>query len=352
MARQSLDAGFEKPIEPKVWRRGAGNAANGKAPDATRDQMMRHDPKWATFNSAYINERVKFHLQNAVLDEPYEDALLSMLSHMSALRDPRARSDMVPDEVWRDLPPDPEIVRLQEERAKLKKGQYRIKGRKEEQKVRDLTKTIRTKLAQRDKAIQKTYRQYYFYQRPTWDIERQARGELQEEYSEPVIEYRIPERARLAELFSGQSDDLNPAELTQRRIEAGELMAALCQKRDTVKLRRIHQKSHNTAHSEEEESPRPDPFPLLMGKTQCPRCVGDERQTYQERIFSYCRSSVMNDHFDHQHLKEMEEMERSHLVFCDHPKCKEEGVKLKDLDHFRNHVQKVHGITLRPRRSG
>ncbi|OAA63258.1 hypothetical protein SPI_03421 [Niveomyces insectorum RCEF 264] len=73
---------------------------------------MRYNPQWATFNSAYINEKVTFHLQNAVLDEPYEDALIRMLSYMSAIRNPRASSDMVPDEVWRDLPPDPEIVRL------------------------------------------------------------------------------------------------------------------------------------------------------------------------------------------------------------------------------------------------
>ncbi|KAK3934127.1 hypothetical protein QBC46DRAFT_454414 [Diplogelasinospora grovesii] len=72
MAQQSLDYGCERPIEPKAWRRGAANAANGNAPDAVRDQMMRHDPKWATFNSAYINEKVQFHLQNAVLDEPTE----------------------------------------------------------------------------------------------------------------------------------------------------------------------------------------------------------------------------------------------------------------------------------------
>ncbi|KJR83642.1 uncharacterized protein SPSK_04752 [Sporothrix schenckii 1099-18] len=67
----------------------------------------------AIFNSAYINEKVTFHLQNAVLDEPYEDALIGILSHMSAMRDPSASSDMVPDEVWRDLPLDPEIVALQ-----------------------------------------------------------------------------------------------------------------------------------------------------------------------------------------------------------------------------------------------
>jgi len=37
---------------------------------------MRHDPKWATFNSAYINEKVQLHLQNAFLDEPTEDSLI------------------------------------------------------------------------------------------------------------------------------------------------------------------------------------------------------------------------------------------------------------------------------------
>ncbi|KAK4220477.1 hypothetical protein QBC38DRAFT_505705 [Podospora fimiseda] len=52
MERQSLDAAEENAIEPKAWRRGAANVTNGNASDAVRDQMMRHDPKWATFNSA------------------------------------------------------------------------------------------------------------------------------------------------------------------------------------------------------------------------------------------------------------------------------------------------------------
>ncbi len=83
--------------------------------------MMRHDPNLATFNCAYINAKVKFHLQNAVLHEPHEDALLVMLTHISVIRDPRAGRDMVPDEVWRDLPHDPEIVELEQRRESLKK---------------------------------------------------------------------------------------------------------------------------------------------------------------------------------------------------------------------------------------
>ncbi|KFA79087.1 hypothetical protein S40288_07039 [Stachybotrys chartarum IBT 40288] len=70
MARQSLDAGEETAIGPKTLRRMAANAINGNAPDTVRDQAMRHNPKWATFNAAYINEMVEYHVQNAVLDEP------------------------------------------------------------------------------------------------------------------------------------------------------------------------------------------------------------------------------------------------------------------------------------------
>lgn len=82
MEWQSLDYGCERAIGPKAWRRGAANVANGNASDAVRDQMMRHDPKWATLNSVYINEKVKFHLQNKVLGEPTEDSLIGMLTHV------------------------------------------------------------------------------------------------------------------------------------------------------------------------------------------------------------------------------------------------------------------------------
>ncbi|KAJ3463633.1 hypothetical protein MRS44_008419 [Fusarium solani] len=66
---QSENAGFEVRWTPKVCRRGASNAANGNAPDAVRDQMMRHDPKFLTFHDAYLNQMVEFDLQNTFLEE-------------------------------------------------------------------------------------------------------------------------------------------------------------------------------------------------------------------------------------------------------------------------------------------
>ncbi|KAK3945235.1 FluG domain-containing protein [Diplogelasinospora grovesii] len=192
------------PIELKAWRRGAVNAANSNAPDAVRDQMMHHDPKWATFN---------------ILDEPTEDSLIGMLSYISLMHDPRAHKDMVPDE--------------------------------------------------------REYRADYFHNRPTWEIERQASGEEEEEYIEPAINLHIPEH-------------LSSIKLLELRIQAGELMVVLAPVNVMVK----------------EESPEPDPFPLLMDKAQCLDCIGDERLLMQERTFVYCRPAVRNDHWDKEHREE------------------------------------------------
>lgn len=179
---------------------------------------MRYDPKWATFNNAYINEKVQFHFQNAFLDEPTEDSLIGMLSHLGLTRDPRASKDMVPDEIWENMPPDPEIVALEAERAYLKGGRFRIKGIENEERIRELTKLIRTKQAQRDNVIRRDYRADYFHNRPIWDIERQANGEEEEQYVEPIIELHIPERAQLAGILCDQADDLSSAELFELRI--------------------------------------------------------------------------------------------------------------------------------------
>ncbi|KAI6777633.1 uncharacterized protein J7T54_002767 [Emericellopsis cladophorae] len=228
MERQTLDAGFEEPIGPKGFRRGAANAANGKAPNAVRDQVMRHDPKWATFNSAYINEKVEFHLQNAFLDEPMEDGLIKFFTHISIMRDPRASYDMVPEEVWRTLPPDPDIAALEAQRG-----------------VRRLSNKIRNKRAQRNKALRQEHKKYYFYNRPTWDIEKQTMNAFEDDEEEedggaanhiqPPIELRIPERARLAEILCHHPDNLNRIELRRLRIEATQLMTALCSKKETVR---------------------------------------------------------------------------------------------------------------------
>lgn len=321
----------------------------GKASDAVRDQIMRHDPRWTTFYGAYLNQAVEFDIENTMLGLETQDRLIKMLTHISLTRDPRAKRDMVPDEVWRDMPPAPEILELERRRAELKNGRFRIKGCDDEDEIRRIGEQIRQMRSKRDKDIQDEYRKFYFRNRPTWDIENQARGETGEEYVTPAIDLRIPERAQLAEILCGQSKDLSDEEIVELRIRAADLMAALCGKRETAKSARIRQRPRADVQVKQESSEpelEPDPFPLIIGNKQCPDCIGDERLTFEERTFSYCRPTVRNDHFDGEHLKGREAAEQcGQLQLCMHPKCRE--LEFQDLNHFRNHVAKVHGVPLR-----
>ncbi|KAK4107064.1 hypothetical protein N656DRAFT_840631 [Canariomyces notabilis] len=248
MTRQSLDAGEERAIEPKAWRRGAANAANG--------------------------------------------------------------------------------------------SQSRIKGAENEDRIRELTRLIASKEAQRKKNIRRAYREDYFYNRPTWDIEA---DEGEEEYTEPAVDLQIPERAKLAEILCNQPDNLSSAELLELRIQAAELMVSLCDKRETRKRDCVRQRAR-TDVVVKEESPGLDSFPLLMDKKQCPLCIGDETLSYEERTFKYCRPAVMCDHFDRKHVQQLGGVKQ---MSCYHPKCKQEALEFKHLNHFKNHVERVHGIRLR-----
>ncbi|KFA60716.1 hypothetical protein S40285_09433 [Stachybotrys chlorohalonatus IBT 40285] len=115
---------------------------------------MQHDPHWTTFYSPCYNHAVEFDIQNAVLRQPNQDRLIKMLMPVSLTRDPRASRDMVLEQVWANISPDPEIVGLEERRAQLKAGRYRIKGQDDEEEIRKRGEKIRNKRAKRDRTIQ------------------------------------------------------------------------------------------------------------------------------------------------------------------------------------------------------
>lgn len=242
-------------------------------------------------------------------------------------------------------------MKLEQRRVALKGGTYQVQGQQEEEQLRQLTDTIRLKRAKRDRQTVKDYREYYFHNRPTWDIERQARGEPDEEYIKPAIKLNIPERAKLADLICKQPADFTQDEMLQKRIQAIDLIVALCSKRETSKRRRIRPRVTETPIKNESPGPEiesypTDPFPLLLDVRQCPDCFGDERLNFEERTFRYCRPRIRDDHFDNHHLPERERaFQRGASIRCEHPKCR--TLKLEDLDHFRNHVASVHGVPLR-----
>lgn len=122
-------------------------------------------------------------------------------------------------------------------------------------------------------------------------------------------------------------------------------MVILYGKRETVRPDRIRRRAQAQADvTVKEESPGPDPFPLLIDRKQCLYYIGDETLSQEERTFKYCRPAVMFDHFDRKHGRELGSAKR---MLYNHPKCKEEALEFKHLNHFKNHVESVYGVKLR-----
>lgn len=219
------------------WARSTHSVLAG-TPDPIRDPIMRHGSRFFTFQDAYLNEHVEFDLQNAFLEEEQEPELLRRFDLAGLTRGSCARRNMVPEEVWAKLPPDPEIQALAKKRAELKDN--------------------------RGRAVHTS--------QPTLPPIKESPIQMQE--------------------------------------------------------------------------PDPDPFSLLIEPNQCPDCIGDERMTLSERTFRYCRPTIRNDHFDDSHMEEREHAERrGESIRCYHLECRD--MKFQHLDHFRNHVQSVHGVPLR-----
>jgi phage terminase small subunit len=136
---------------------------------------MRHNPNSVVYNGAYINERMPFDVLSAVLERPSADGILRLLTYISFMRDPRAPIH-VPDDVLAVLPPDPDIVALEQRREELKAGAYRIQGTEVEVEVRRFTTKIGSARTRRRNIISEEYRADYFRRRPIEDIEKQNNG--------------------------------------------------------------------------------------------------------------------------------------------------------------------------------
>jgi hypothetical protein len=311
---------------------------------------MRHDPKSNIFE-AYLNERVKFDVQAAFLERPSQDGLLRAFAHMSLTCDPRAPTS-IDSEVLDTLPPDPKILKLRRQREVLKskikadhKTIVRAKGTEIHEKYDRLDVAIRRIEAKRRRVAKKEHRKNYFRNRHTEEIERQLNDLTvsEEEYVEPMVHHQFKERSRLEKILCTFPTNLSEKEILHRRIDAIDNMMRLCCRRE-VQSRKRRRVINKQGLSVEEEAARPDPFPLLCKETQCPFCIGNESMSYSQRTFSYCRPSKMMDHVERSHLREIQP---NQPILCRHPVCKSKGLVLESTMHFKNHVQTVHGISLR-----
>ncbi|CAD6448042.1 a7f6baa6-02c0-4026-babe-950b6c0b476a [Sclerotinia trifoliorum] len=114
------DTGFENKLTSYCFRRGTANAVDGVASDAFRDQVMRHDPFTGVFNGAYINNIVRFNIQDAFLESViFDDGLTRAFIYMS-IRCNLGVLKEVPTEMMKSLlAVDPDVVDLERQFKKL-----------------------------------------------------------------------------------------------------------------------------------------------------------------------------------------------------------------------------------------
>ncbi len=315
---------------------------------------MRHDPFTGVFNGAYLNHRVRFNVQDAFLEEDLSDnGLTRIFTHMSITCNENAPAK-IPKEVINAPPPDPEILELKRRHDELKhiiQDRYKYISRAPNidivREYKELGTDIRNKKKERVDSLNKEYRKQFLYHSHNKEMERQLNKTKAEKYIAPVIQHQLPERTQLQEVVCDFRTGLSVEDIVKRRIRAINLMIALGARQE-VRPRKERSITPDDDVKEESLDSLPfldaDCFPLICKKTQCIYCIGNERLPFQVRIHSFCRISYMWDHVEDHLSKEP----AGQPVSCRHPVCKANEVVLNNVNRFKNHVQTVHGISLRP----
>ena len=249
----------------------------GVAPDAVRDQVMRHDPFTGVFNGAYLNHTVRFNMQDAFLESDItDDGLTRAFTHISIRCNPGALKD-VPNEVMERLfAADLDIVALERRFKALFtkiKWEYKFIKRAPKEKRKehgDLHKQLTNAKKSLRTEIEDAYRKDYFFQIYNEIMKQQLQRHLDKttveedaedtQDVEPVIEYQLEERTRLQQVLCDLSKDLSPQAIVARKVTAINLMIALASRQE------FQTRKPRSAPASKDllkrESPTPDPFPL------------------------------------------------------------------------------------------
>jgi hypothetical protein len=193
-------------------------------------------------------------------------------------------------------------------------------------------------------------------------MKRQLNRPLNEtvvEEAEPVIEHQLEERTRLQLVLCDLSKDLSPQAIVARKVYAINLQIALASRKELMTRQRWSTPACKDPLKEESPAPAPAPaptpaldpflpaskFPLVMDKTQCISCIGNEALSYEQRTRKFSQVSHMWDHVENIHLRGVLAEQQ---IPCDHPVCKAEGLVLRGVQYFKHHVATVHKVDLRP----
>ena len=316
---------------------------------------MRHNPEAKTFQK-YLNPKLKFSVQAAMLERPSDEALLRVMSHMSLTRDPCAPV-FAPKDYIEALPQDSELVDLQKKREELSTqiksefGAIKHADAIIKKQYSKLCSSINAAKTRRRKQADKDYRREYFDTIHTVEIERQGENYNEAPYVEPVVDHELQERKHVQEIMCNMSKLSEVDEREQRVVAVGALIALSYRRemrRPTQRQTTIDNKENEVlmvAGSSNKVNPDEDrfvdPFPMHLDPRQCPVCIGDDKLSYQQRTYQFHNVWNMWDHAE-AHFRGVSS---DKPYFCRHPKCNDK--LLSNTTHFKNHCAQQHKSRLR-----
>lgn len=350
--RIGWDLGSEDKWTTYCLRRGNANALLGIAPDAVVDQVMRHDPMTGCLANAYLNQRVGFNTQDAYLErDPTADGLTKAFTHMSIRCNPEVPKE-IPAAELNKLPPDPNAaelgkeIKLESMRLRQLYGFIKLAPKKERESYKELQDERRSVEKIFKTHMTKVYQEVFRRRLHNEELEKQLRGDHSEDADEPTVEHHLEERTKLQTILCDFRIELSTQEIVDRKVKAIDTMVLLASRREVRPPRSQTPIAGGSRASTPDEESLPEPIsdiPLVLGKTQCIYCVSNEQLPFEDRMRSFKRVSHMMDHVENLHLR----FETGPKYLCRHKKCRHLGDFLTSLNHFKNHVQTVHGITLR-----
>lgn len=190
----------------------------------------------------------------------------------------------------------------------------------------------------------KNKREKYYLENDTRELE-DGNGSLHQDEDKgknSSMTYALKERACVAAMMSRPPADLTESDNLDQRIDRIREMTKLCSRREA--RRRNVASSSGRLEVVAEDTVSLFSLPLECNPSQCLFCIGDERLPPEHRTFCWSRPAKMMDHIEDQHLKSLA---LDAKILCPHPRCRESGVVLDGVSHFKSHALGIHKIRLR-----
>ena len=341
---------------------------------------MDHTGNNVIFERNYLSRMIRYDTQAAYLGNSSQADLIQAANQMSRWMDPR-RPRHLNDEQRNAIRREKEVQKLRDHRDRLHgeiRERYGPMAKAVEEEIHNdyvaVKREVYSRVRARERAVLEQVQAEHDARAPVDDIQAQLGGDA--EFARGAApapsqqQHVFAERARIAEAFFCDPSAFASESGQTRKLAILDDIIALCARRER-RAPRTHRKRENGAGSQKRKrdleslgsltTAQPDAkfcktkscaeaqpteeeeFPKLCEPFQCLFCIGNASLSLDERRRPFYNKYSLRRHVDT--CPYGPPTPDSELA-CPHPHPDCVGVVLKNLNHFKNHAIRKHGIDL------